>query len=250
MFLARFPRMFQFANALRNYGSEFLIIICILPIIGLLAVIISWQYTILLDPKKLAKRVGGKHCLVTGGSLGLGSKIAEQLLLAGAHVTIVSRGKKDSSGTSCLERTCQDLKNLIVNDTQIVDYIPCDLSDYAQVYQMAQELQQKGHLPDFVVCNAGSSISGFLSTQIPKPKSKSEFEQGNHEWMITQNYYSAVFVIRALMQVTRTIDTNPQSASISGISPPQAALLPKQIVIVGSVLSLLSFIGYSAYSAR
>ena len=57
-------------------------------------------------------------------------------------------------------------------------------------------------------------------------------------------------VVRALIASAKDAAPKPTETSrvISGISMGQAISIPSKIILVGSVLSTLSFIGYSAYS--
>lgn len=119
--------MFNFSYAISTYYAEFivllLVIITVLPVFGLVLVLISWKFSMILDSSKLQKNVYGKHCLVTGGSLGLGRGIAEELVKAGANVTIVARGKKSVDGKSALEDTCKDLHKMQVSPDQIIEFV-------------------------------------------------------------------------------------------------------------------------------
>lgn len=104
----------------------------------------------------------------------------------------------------------------------------------------------------------GSAGAGFISDQTPKKKGDT-YEMGDHEWMVRnrtnfkmqQNYYTSINVIRALVEASKSaIDSDVSDHFVSGIEVGSTKFLPTQIILVGSVLSTLSFIGYSAYSAR
>ena len=60
--------------------------------------------------------------------------------------------------------------------------------------------------------------------------------------MINVNYFTSVNVVQAVLKRFKS-DTE-----FAGIE--QSQDLPAKIIFVGSVLSLMSFIGYSSYSAR
>jgi NAD(P)-dependent dehydrogenase (short-subunit alcohol dehydrogenase family) len=109
---------------------------------------------------------------------------------------------------------------------------------------------------DWVICNAGSAAPGFISEQ----------RGSEAEWMMKCNYLSALYVVRSVIQLSSELsDSRPEatesednsektviasdvSKCIAGI--PVRSRLPSRIIFVGSVMSLLSFIGFTGYAAR
>ncbi|KAJ3329145.1 3-dehydrosphinganine reductase [Kappamyces sp. JEL0680] len=64
------------------------------------------------------------------------------------------------------------------------------------------------------------------------------------------NYLTTVNTVRAVIQSAQTSTSSSsldEVPKISGIAPSKAAHLPSRVVIIGSVLSMLGMIGYSAY---
>ena len=179
----------NFTAAYSTYYGEFLItlaiIVTMLPIIGTIGVLICWRLSILYSPRVLEKAVKGKHCLVTGGSQGLGKAIAIELIKAGAHVTIIARGKKNpTTGISSLEAAKEELSKFKINPDQIVQHYAVDLVSYKKVVEMTNILASKGQSPEWLICNAGSSISGFIADELPEKLVNGEFSGAAHEWMV------------------------------------------------------------------
>jgi 3-dehydrosphinganine reductase len=226
----------NFVGASEFYGEFFILVVVLsiaLPIIGVIGVLINWKFSMTYTARSLEKEVYGKHCLVTGGSQGLGKAICVELLKAGAHVTLVARNQQK------LDAAVKELEQYKTTADQIIQAFSVDLTSYEKVLDFTNSLVKQKQQPKMLFANAGSSVSGFLADQLPVKNQK-----GPHEYMIEQNYYSAVNIVRALIQSTIKNDTT----SIASITPEQAKKLPKRIVLVGSVLSVLSMVGYSAYS--
>ncbi|KAJ3285505.1 3-dehydrosphinganine reductase [Blyttiomyces sp. JEL0837] len=69
--------------------------------------------------------------------------------------------------------------------------------------------------------------------------------------MMKMNYFTSVNVIRAVMKFVKEkqpAETVEDGYMISGLPISQKNLFPEKIVLVGSVLSMISFIGYSSYA--
>jgi 3-dehydrosphinganine reductase len=178
-----------------------------------------------LNSDKLRKQVQGRHCVVTGGSQGLGKAIAEELVLHGAHVTIVSRS------VSKLEKAIQELERSRQNEDQRIEYKSCDLSSMEDTSAMMENMMP----PHWLICNAGSAVGGFLPDCV------------DYTSQMSSNYVSGVNTLRALVRsVTKTTGTGNK---VSGVYPNHKQQLPERVVFVGSVCSLLSMIGFTAYCA-
>ncbi|KAI8916905.1 hypothetical protein BC831DRAFT_485576 [Entophlyctis helioformis] len=242
-----------------------------LSVAGFLYVVAAWSLSGRFQPARLRKHLSGRHVLVTGASKGLGKAIAAKLVQAGARVTLVARGKDIDPATqrSSLDDAVLELRELgasvaLPGTTQVNGYA-VDLTDYAQVVAFVRRLRGEVGLPDWIVASAGAAKPGYLADQLPAPVSDSASASSSggasspasasasalatafkaaaapHETMMQTNYLSAVNITRALVQVAKETakDDNEDAAfSIAG-----------RIIFVGSMLSLMSFVGYSAYSA-
>jgi 3-dehydrosphinganine reductase len=221
--------------AASQFFIEFLVLAIMFPLFGLLAVIITWKLSLRWSQPNLIKSVKGKHCLVTGGSQGLGLATALELVKAGAHVTIVSRSETK------LQTAIQELAAALVSSDQKINHKSVDLSSYSETLSLVKELFSDNMQPDWLIANAGSSLPGFLADQLPIKNGN-----GPHEWLIDSNYYSAINIVRAFVEVARL--SSPSGKVVANIAENQAVKLPQRIVLVGSVMSLLSMIGYTAYA--
>ncbi|KAI8620203.1 hypothetical protein BC830DRAFT_1100353 [Chytriomyces sp. MP71] len=210
-----------------------------LPLLATVKLLAQFFLSSRLNKSALSRDVRGKHLLITGGSKGLGKAIAAQLVEAGANVTIVARG------LDSLKKAASELEKL--NSNVKIHYAAIDLGQRDAVVAGIKEIRAKMGKIDWVVANAGSALPGFVADQLD---AGSAFEA-----MINQNYFSAVNVVRALIAVAKEvaeekkIKEGGRSWAISGISEAAQEELPTKIILVGSVMSTLSFIGYSAYSA-
>lgn len=93
-------------------------------------------------------KMDGRRALVTGGGTGIGFGCAEQLLVAGAAVTIV--GRRLDVLDAAAERLGGD-----------VTTVACDVTDEAQVEHAVEVAAAGGNL-DVLVANAGSGYPGAI----------------------------------------------------------------------------------------
>ena len=75
----------------------------------------------------MSSRFDGKHCLVTGAAGGIGSRVAEQLLIEGANLTLVDLD------LSALEDNVEDFCSKNPSDSSRIFVKAADVSDASQV---------------------------------------------------------------------------------------------------------------------
>ncbi|MGE3820429.1 MAG: SDR family oxidoreductase [Isosphaeraceae bacterium] len=92
--------------------------------------------------------MGGKTCVVTGGTSGIGAVAAEGLASAGARVLLVGRNPE-----RC-EATVHRIKNATGNDQ--VEAIVADLSSMREVRRVAEEIRDRSTRLDVLLNNAGA----------------------------------------------------------------------------------------------
>ena len=98
--------------------------------------------------------VADKHCVVTGGSEGLGLAIATRYAEAGAKVTLVSR--------SSVKLEAAKATLLGVVPAARVAVVPCDVTEDEAVRAMV-DTAERAHGPiDHLVCSAGGACTGYF----------------------------------------------------------------------------------------
>jgi short-subunit dehydrogenase len=160
-----------------------------------------------------------------------------------------------------LDSAADEIRTALKDNKDItVKTLSIDLTSYADVVAKFRQLYATGPKIDWIIANAGSATPGYLGDQLDASNPVAEN-------MMSQNYFTAVNVVRASMLISKELgDKAAKEASelaakgervrrrrpweIIGFSAYQGDFLPSKIVLVGSTLSIMSFIGYSAYSAR
>jgi 3-dehydrosphinganine reductase len=249
----------QFTAAFQSYGAEFAVVglglVLGLPLLGALYTLASWRIACLPSPRALRREVAGRHVLVSGGSKGLGRALAERLVQAGASVTLMARGREALAETHAHlvhlaeEGKAKGNSSSKSSPAQTITQLSVDATDYAAVVRALRPVVQELGMPVWVIANTGASTPGFLAAQ-PHRQGQGQGQGGGvAEEMMGANYFSAVHLVRALLELGRgepRADDTP-AKTISAIPIQQA--MPRRVIFVGSVLSTMSFLGYSAYAA-
>ena len=101
----------------------------------------------------ISRLLAGKHALVTGGTRGIGSVIANTLLSHGARVTVLSRHAVPSNSAEPIDQNRSDAV--------------ADVTDPSAVNEAFQHARSKFGPIDILVNNAGQAASApFLKTDI------------------------------------------------------------------------------------
>lgn len=155
----------------------------------------------------------GRHCLVTGGSQGLGKEVARLLVTEGCHVTILAR-----SATK-LESTLKEIGAAGVK----VNAISADVSNYGQMHDAVERAvgDMDGVPISMVFCCAGSAKPGFFLEQ----------ESADFDFGVKVNYLGSLYTVHAVAK--SMISHNVHDG---------------KIVLVGSTLSLIGIAGYAQYA--
>jgi short-subunit dehydrogenase len=122
-----------------------------------------------------------KSILVTGGTKGIGRAIIERFAKEGFDVYTCARNEHDlASLKKHLEENFSGIKVLALS---------ADLSKKEEVIRFAEEVKKLG-TPDVLVNNAGIFLPGALHSE----------PDGNFEFIMQTNLYSAYYLIRAFVQ--------------------------------------------------
>lgn len=150
-----------------------------------------------------------KHVVIPGGSEGLGKALAIHLVELGAQVTILSRNQNKLQAV-------MDLVN--ESNSPLKGKLSVVVADVTNPQDISNAMAQLGHIDVLIPC-AGASLTGKWT----------ERSLNDHRQAMDLNYFGTVHCIHAVL---------PQMIQRkSGI-----------VCLIGSALSLTSYIGYAAYS--
>ena len=152
----------------------------------------------------------GQTALVTGGSSGIGLGLARQLARLGARVIVVARDP---------QRLEEALASLPASKHGHHLAFSTDVSEPAQVSQMAETVIEQAGVPDLLINNAGVAHPGYVQ----------ELDLDIFHWMMDVNYYGAVHVTKAFL-------------------PGMFARRSGHIVNIASTAGFAGVFGYTAYS--
>lgn len=176
--------------------------------------------------------------IISGGSKGIGKALAKHFAELGTHVTIIARNEND----------LQTAKNEIEahkknNQIQQIRTVSLDLTklsfphNYKDITKQHQDVVEKilgdHDRCDILINCCGSSI----------PARFEDTSQSQFQYMMQVNYFSAVNLTRIIlptMKAQSLANLNSSSKQLNGGG---------RIVFVSSICGLLSFFGYSGYSA-
>lgn len=97
------------------------------------------------------RHLAGRHCVITGGSRGIGAAIADSLAGRGASLTIMGRD----------EDALDERAALLRGGGAIVQAVPCDVTDDDQVMEAFAHATARLGAVDILVNNAGAAESAL-----------------------------------------------------------------------------------------
>lgn len=164
----------------------------------------------------------GKHVLITGGSQGIGKATAEIMLSRGARVTLLARTeatlKKAAAEMREAEERRRSKKGAHATAVQ-VQYVSASITDEtALTSAVARATDAFGPVDCLVACAGGAAPGLFLHTSVDEYARSMEL-----------NYVGTLRAIKAVV-------------------PSMVERKSGQIVIIGSALSVVAFMGYSTYA--
>lgn len=216
----------------------------IIPIITIISAISTYFLVKKYQKKKLAelnhRYPAGTHVVISGGSKGIGRSLAKRYAELGTHVTIIARNKSD------LENAKKEIeKHRKSTHVQQIRAVSLDLTKIVLPQSNSTDVgNQQQELIDLIIgehdrCDILINCCGSAI-----PSRFEDISQQQFHFMMDVNYYSAVNLTMLLLPIMKARSLSSH-ASISR----QTSNGSGHVVFVSSICGLLSFFGYSAYSA-
>lgn len=178
----------------------------------------------------------GTHVIVSGGSKGIGKSIAKKFAELGTHVTIIARNQADLEvAKNEIEKHrkaphIQKIRTLSLDLTKLTFPNNSNSDITNQQQELLEKILGEHERCDILINCCGSAIAARFD----------DISQQQFNYLMDVNYFSAVNLTRVLLPVMKARSLANQPSSRNGSS---------RIVFVSSMCGLMSFFGYSAYSA-
>jgi len=178
----------------------------------------------------------GTHVVISGGSKGIGKALALKFAELGTHVTIIARNTNDlHEARAEIERhrkntTVQKIRTVSLDLTKLTFPDSSSSDATSQQQELLDKILGEHERCDILVNCCGSAIAARFE----------DTSQQQFRYMMDVNYFSAVNLTRILLPVMKARSLANQAAARSNGG---------RIVFVSSMCGLMSFFGYSAYSA-
>lgn len=215
-----------------------------IPIIGIFSVTLTFFLIKFYQKKKIAelnyRYPAGTHVVISGGSKGIGRALAKRYAELGSHVTIIARNKSDlDNAKKEIEQYrrvayIQQIRAVSLDLTKIV--LPQNTASNVsnQQQELVEHILGEHDRCDILINCCGSSI----------PSRFEDISQQQFHFMMDVNYYSAVNLTMLLLPIMKA-----RSLASHNSNSRQTTNGGGHIVFVSSICGLLSFFGFSAYSA-
>jgi len=153
-----------------------------------------------------------KHCIITGGSSGIGLAVAKKLVEEGFNVTIIARREAQLAAAKNL------LTESVITDEQRVITFSADVSDRNEITDAIVNAIEILGPPDILITSAGMAHPGYFR----------EIDIDTYEQSMAINYLGTVYAVKAAL---------PHMLENGG-----------NILMVSSGAGLIGIFGYTAYS--
>ncbi|KAH9305825.1 hypothetical protein KI387_010229 [Taxus chinensis] len=162
------------------------------------------------------KSLENKHVVITGGSSGIGLAMAEEVLLQGGFVTIISRSSANLQGA---------VERLVQNVSCHPDRIFSQAADVSNSQAIAQAIHEAFRWKpiDVLICNAGLTRGGSLENQTVE----------DIDLTIGTNLNGTIYPVHAALSLLKH----------------RSKEHPVSIVFFASLASMFIFYGHSVYTA-
>lgn len=178
----------------------------------------------------------GTHVIISGGSKGIGKSLGKKFAELGTHVTIIARNESDLQAAKIeiekyrKKRDVQKVRTVSLDLTKVKFSNNSNSEIDDQHRDLLEKILGEHERCDVLINCCGSAVSGRFD----------DISQEQFHQMMDVNYFSAVNLTRILLPAMKARSLSTQNGSRPGGS---------RIVFVSSIGGLLSFYGYSAYSA-
>jgi len=156
--------------------------------------------------------MNNRHCIITGGSSGIGLAAAQQLVQEGFSVSLIARRQ------SQLDIAKESLAQNLISIDQKILLLSADVSNREQITAALNSAIEKMGPPDVLITSAGIAEPGYFD----------DIAIESYEAAMQINYLGTVYAVKAVL---------PSMRQQGG-----------KILMVSSGAGLIGIFGYTAYS--
>jgi 3-dehydrosphinganine reductase len=153
-----------------------------------------------------------KHCIISGGSSGIGRALGRKLASRGYNLTLIARRPH------LLHEATEEIRSFRAEPRQRIETYVADVSDRAQVEAAIEASVGELGAPDLVITSAGVAVPGYFGDA-----ATADFERA-----MAVNYFGTLYIVRAAL-------------------PTMLVRQQGRIVLISSGAALMGIFGYGSY---